>query len=65
MRVEVGEGGGLGWGGVEGWGENAENCNWPTIKRKELLKKKDGRRKSYKGRERWSRTRKKERGRRC
>ena len=20
-RVEVGEGGGLGWGGVEGWGE--------------------------------------------
>ena len=23
-RVEVGEGGGTGWGGVEGWGEN---CN--------------------------------------
>ena len=22
-RVEVGEGGGFGWGGVEGWGENA------------------------------------------
>ena len=26
-RVEAGEGGGFGWGGVEGWGENAENCN--------------------------------------
>ena len=26
-RVEVGEGGGFGWGGVEGWGENADNCN--------------------------------------
>ena len=25
--VEVGEGGGTGWGGVEGWGENADNCN--------------------------------------
>ena len=24
---EVGEGGGTGWGGVEGWGENADNCN--------------------------------------
>ena len=23
-RVEAGEGGGIGWGGVEGWGENAE-----------------------------------------
>ena len=23
-RVEVGEGGGFGWGGVEGWGENAK-----------------------------------------
>ena len=22
--VEVGEGGGFGWGGVEGWGENAD-----------------------------------------
>ena len=22
-----GEGGGTGWGGVEGWGENADNCN--------------------------------------
>ena len=21
------EGGGFGWGGVEGWGENADNCN--------------------------------------
>ena len=25
--IEVGEGGGIGWGGVEGWGENADNCN--------------------------------------
>ena len=24
---EGGEGGGFGWGGVEGWGENAVNCN--------------------------------------
>ena len=26
-RVEAGEGGGAGWGGVEGWGENADDCN--------------------------------------
>ena len=26
-KVEVGEGGGVGWDGVEGWGENADNCN--------------------------------------
>ena len=26
-RVEAGEGGGTGWGGEEGWGENADNCN--------------------------------------
>ena len=26
-RVEVGEGGGFIWGGVEGWGEKAYNCN--------------------------------------
>ena len=26
-RVETGEGGGFVWGGVEGWGENADNCN--------------------------------------
>ena len=26
-KVEVGEGGGFGWGGVEGWGEKAHNCN--------------------------------------
>ena len=26
-KVEVGEGGGFGWGGVEGWGEKAYNCN--------------------------------------
>ena len=31
-RVEMGEGGGFGWGGVEGWGENAYNCNSITIK---------------------------------
>ena len=26
-RVEVGEGRGFGWGGVEGWGEKPHNCN--------------------------------------
>ena len=26
-RVEVEEGGGVGWVGVEGWGENADNYN--------------------------------------
>ena len=26
-RVELVQGGGLGWGGVEGWGEKAYNCN--------------------------------------
>ena len=26
-RVEVGEGGGFRWGGVEGWGEKAYNSN--------------------------------------
>ena len=26
-RVEVGVGGGFGWGGVDGWGENADNRN--------------------------------------
>ena len=26
-RVEVGEGGGFIWGGVEGWVEKAYNCN--------------------------------------
>ena len=26
-RVDVGKGGGIGWGGVEGWGEKAYNCN--------------------------------------
>ena len=25
--VEVGKGGGFSWGGVEGWGEKAYNCN--------------------------------------
>ena len=24
-------GGGFSWGGVEGWGENADNGNWITI----------------------------------
>ena len=27
IKGEVGEGGGFGWGGVEGWGEKAYNCN--------------------------------------
>ena len=42
--VEVGEGGGFSWGGVEGWGEKAYNCNWITIKIKKnkiKLKKKE------------------------
>ena len=26
-RVEVEEGGGFGWGGVEEWGQNADNYN--------------------------------------
>ena len=26
-RVEAREGGGIGWGGEEGWGENADNYN--------------------------------------
>ena len=26
-RVEAGEGGEFGWGGVKMWGENADNCN--------------------------------------
>ena len=26
-RGEVEEGGGFAWGGVEGWGEKAYNCN--------------------------------------
>ena len=26
-RVEAEDRGGFGWGGVEGWGENADNCN--------------------------------------
>ena len=31
-RVEVGEGDGFGWGGVEVWGENADNCTRTTTK---------------------------------
>ena len=26
-RGRVGEEGGFGWGGLEGWGGNADNCN--------------------------------------
>ena len=26
-KVEAEEGDGFGWGGVKGWGENADNCN--------------------------------------
>ena len=39
----MGKGGGLGWGGMEGWGENPDNCNWITIKifKKEKKLKKD------------------------
>ena len=37
-RVEVGAGGGFTWGGVEGWGENAYNCNSIRIK---ILKNKN------------------------
>ena len=40
-RVEVGEGGGFGWGRVEGWGEKAHNCNWITIKNWKKRKKKE------------------------
>ena len=32
----MGEGGGFGGGGVEGWGEKAYNCNWITIKIKNI-----------------------------
>ena len=37
-RVEAKEGGGFGRAGEEGWGENADNCNWTTIKKKEKIK---------------------------
>ena len=30
-----------GWGGVEGWGEKAYNCNWITIKIFKKIKIKD------------------------
>ena len=26
-KIKGEEGDGVGWGGVEGWGENADNCN--------------------------------------
>ena len=33
-KGESGGGGGrFGWGGVEGWVENADNCKWITIKK--------------------------------
>ena len=35
--MEVGDGGGFDWGGVEGCGEKANNCDWITIK----IKKKE------------------------
>ena len=38
-RVERGEGGGFTWGGVEGWGEKAYNCNCITIKKKKKKEK--------------------------
>ena len=28
------------WSGVEGWGENADNCNWITIKILKIINKK-------------------------
>ena len=34
------EGGGFTWGGVEGWGEKAYNCNCITIKKKKKKEKK-------------------------
>ena len=37
--MEVGEGGGFNWGGVEGWGGKAHNCNWITIKNLKKRKK--------------------------
>ena len=40
-----GEGGGrrgFGWGGVEGWGEKAYNCNCITIKKIKKKKKENG-----------------------
>ena len=38
--MERGEGGGFTWGGVEGWGEKAYNCNCITIKKIKKNKKK-------------------------
>ena len=37
--MERGEGGGFTWGGVEGWGEKAYNCNCRTIKKIKIKKK--------------------------
>ena len=31
-RADVGEGGRFSWGRLEGWGKEAYNCNWITIK---------------------------------
>ena len=30
----MGEGDAVGWGGVEGWGENADNCRIKKLKKK-------------------------------
>ena len=38
--MERGEGGGFTWGGVEGWGEKAYNCNCITMKKYIYIKKK-------------------------
>ena len=46
QRVEVGDGGGIGWSGVEGRGENADNCipydltfNWNIINKRKKANK--------------------------
>ena len=33
----MGEGGGIGWGGVEGWAENADNFNRIKINKKNYI----------------------------
>ena len=37
--MEAGEGGGLAWDEVEGWGENSDNCNGTTIEKSILILK--------------------------
>ena len=36
--MKAGDRGGFGWGGVGGWGENADNCDRVTIKIKNKKK---------------------------